>query len=416
MPSILDTIIKDAIIEIANFPANKKHLLDQAPFHQQNKKLRPLYPWAGGKKKLLKRYAKLIPSLDSFDSFVEPFFGGGAFFCNAVNDSEINEFTMNDINTEIVQIYKSIQSNPELFIAKCQSHALIFNNLNDEEKRKEYFYFLRDLYTSLPVDDIEASSILLILLKLAFGGTWKSSKENNRFWSSYGGKGKKVNIDPDLIRSWHLQLQNTNIKNQHYRDIEIPQTPSLIFCDPPYRGTKIDYSAPFKDADHIELIKWCEDLARQGHTVILTNQDIGDGFFDLNLPTNVTKHLIDYKYTAGTCRKNQKAKDVKEIIVIFHPNPWIKELNKISAFDFEQFPDFCIAANDEYYSDLKEEKFFQNLVDEKIWLKRDYSFGLAIFASIIRPDIFHQSNIFTTVIKRIFTKSYRFYGKWEFAP
>ena len=40
--------------------------------------MKPLFMWAGGKKKLLKKYEPHLPQ--DFDTYVEPFLGGGAMF------------------------------------------------------------------------------------------------------------------------------------------------------------------------------------------------------------------------------------------------------------------------------------------------------------------------------------------------
>ena len=40
---------------------------------------KPLYMWAGGKSRMLKKYANLLGEV-SFDKYIEPFFGAGAMF------------------------------------------------------------------------------------------------------------------------------------------------------------------------------------------------------------------------------------------------------------------------------------------------------------------------------------------------
>ena len=44
--------------------------------------MKPLFIWAGGKTKVLKHYAPFMPT--AFDTYYEPFFGGGAMFLNVV--------------------------------------------------------------------------------------------------------------------------------------------------------------------------------------------------------------------------------------------------------------------------------------------------------------------------------------------
>ena len=46
--------------------------------------MKPLFIWAGGKNKMLKHYLPIMPK--QVDTYVEPFFGGGAMFCHIVQN------------------------------------------------------------------------------------------------------------------------------------------------------------------------------------------------------------------------------------------------------------------------------------------------------------------------------------------
>ncbi|EOS95524.1 D12 class N6 adenine-specific DNA methyltransferase [Erwinia tracheiphila PSU-1] len=69
-----------------------------------------IFPWVGGKRKLAKH---LLPMLPAHTCYVEPFCGGAAlFFMKEASRAEV----LNDINSDIVNLYRVIQNHLEEFI------------------------------------------------------------------------------------------------------------------------------------------------------------------------------------------------------------------------------------------------------------------------------------------------------------
>jgi site-specific DNA-adenine methylase len=78
--------------------------------------------WAGGKNKMIKQYLETpgIPT-NGFDTFVEPFFGGGAMTIWVYeNCPEVKRFVINDIKEELVGIYKAIKTDVDNFIKRME--------------------------------------------------------------------------------------------------------------------------------------------------------------------------------------------------------------------------------------------------------------------------------------------------------
>lgn len=70
----------------------------------------PVIPWVGGKRKLAKTILPLFPE---HTCYVEPFCGGAAmFFMKEPSDVEV----LNDINSDIVNLYRVVQNHLEEFI------------------------------------------------------------------------------------------------------------------------------------------------------------------------------------------------------------------------------------------------------------------------------------------------------------
>lgn len=287
---------------------------------QAIKGLKPLYHWAGGKTRLLKHYKEIFPDLAKFDDYIEPFFGGGAFFCDVVNKTDINNLVINDINPEIISIYRVIRDEPAAFIKLVEKLSTFWNALKQKD-RKAWYYSTREIYQTLEIGNVESASYLYVLMLLSFSGIWRTHKKTQHFYAAMGDVDKQLHIDFDLITTWSRQLQNTKILCGSYQDIVIPEKPSLIFVDPPYRGSDVTYSSSFDDNAQIALIQWCQKMSSLGHTVLLSNLDGGDDFFESRLPANAEIHYIEIKFTAGRNKQNSDGEKPKsrEFLIVFSP-------------------------------------------------------------------------------------------------
>ena len=72
---------------------------------------KPLFMWAGGKTRMIKRYTAsgLLPEPSSLfntsiDNYVEPFFGGGAMFLHINKILKPKTCFINDINLSLIHI------------------------------------------------------------------------------------------------------------------------------------------------------------------------------------------------------------------------------------------------------------------------------------------------------------------------
>lgn len=79
--------------------------------------IKPLFMWAGGKTKLIKKYEPIFENID-YSTYVEPFFGGGAVFCWKHADAD--NLIINDLNSELMGICRAISDDHESFIKYIQ--------------------------------------------------------------------------------------------------------------------------------------------------------------------------------------------------------------------------------------------------------------------------------------------------------
>jgi DNA adenine methylase len=287
---------------------------------QASSRIKPLHMWAGGKSKLLKHYKGKIPH-QGHVGYVEPFFGGGAMFCDVANRSSAQHFVINDINSELMSIHHAIKEDCERFIELAEALAGQWNKLGKNE-RYSWYYDLRNQYWAMPQGAVETAASLYVLMKTGFNGLWQPSMaQEGKYGTAVGLLDKVAKIDVGLIRAWAKRLACASLSSKSYKDIAIPSMSCLIYCDPPYRSSHADYGQGFTDVDHIELINWCKEKAKSGHTVVLANRDCGDGFFTRHL-AGATVHHFDVTYTVGRKKKTDKghvATKAKEFIAVFQP-------------------------------------------------------------------------------------------------
>jgi DNA adenine methylase len=287
--------------------------------------MKPLYMWAGGKSKMIPKYL-LNPGipLSGYDTYVEPFFGGGAMMIYIhENNPTVKRFVLNDINTEIVNLYRVIKSDVDRFIMFVNFLSDVYLPL-DKEKRKEFFYETRERYITESVyqtwDRTQEAATLYFLMKTAFNGIFQSTKKaKGRFATPAGLLNQTTKIyDEGNVREWNIFLQKVDICSGNWKDCVHTDTKTFFFMDPPYRDSFAQYDQIFTEDNHKELINFCNDSGIQGHSVFLCNREMGDTFY-LDNKGSLNISYYDVKYTAGRRSTDgdgaKQAKAAKEVLL-----------------------------------------------------------------------------------------------------
>lgn len=289
--------------------------------------MKPLYIWAGGKRKLITQYLKNpgIPTT-GFDTFVEPFFGGGAMMIwVSENCPDVKHYVMNDIKEEIVGIYTAIRNDVDNFTNRMDNLQSQYMPL-EKADRKKFYYDLREEYTQnwKQWNRTEEAATLYFLMKTAFNGIWQETKTSNgRFATPCGLLNQKDEVyDKGNVLEWHDFLQKVTIYCGDWHDAckNIISKKAFYFMDPPYRDSFTQYGEGFSDSDQEKLIDFCKDKAVNGDIVFYCNKrdDVSDTFFD-DRKGNLEISLYNITHTAGRRKKNDdgshSAKKTEEILL-----------------------------------------------------------------------------------------------------
>jgi DNA adenine methylase len=286
--------------------------------------IKPLYIWAGGKRKMIPHYTKspTIP-LSGYDTFVEPFFGGGAMMLHIYkNNPTVKNFIMNDINPEIVGIYRAIKNDVVAFCNRIDQLQAKFIPLSKED-RKKLFYEYREQYTTNwqlwnPTDE---SATLYFLMKTAFNGIWQvNQKSNGRFATPSGLLNQKTEVySKDMVMLWHDFLQRVDIRCGDWSSAvqDVPGR-AFYFLDPPYRDSFTTYGQSNADQMQDDIIAFCRDRDAAGDIAWFCGRDTGDDFYT-SRQGNLSLQTYDIQYTAGRRKKeddgSHTAKNATEILL-----------------------------------------------------------------------------------------------------
>jgi DNA adenine methylase len=143
---------------------------------------KPFLKWAGGKGRLLSDIEKSLPYDFNiqFDTYIEPFVGGGAvLFWILDKFPNIKNVIINDINSDLINVYKVIKKKPAkliqyLKVLQDEFHSFEF----DDEGRKNYYYEKRSLFNSRNSSDLEQAGIFIFLNRTCFNGLYRVNKKN----------------------------------------------------------------------------------------------------------------------------------------------------------------------------------------------------------------------------------------------
>lgn len=261
--------------------------------------LEPLFPYAGGKRQSL---GHISPYLRHTQTYVEPFFGGGAVYCHMVNLRLAKNFIINDIHQKIIGVYKAIRNDPEAFYSEYSDLLARYRSLCIGGKS----IMFADQQDAINIK-YNAASYLFIRTS-NFGGILKSDAHGNDISPSghMRAPNRSPKVDRDKIILWSKALCKTEIQCGDFERLNMSVDNAIVFCDPPYIATKIVYNR-FTNGDQVRCLNWCKRLSdNKSICVLLSNRDHGR-FFSKRICGNVDCISYEKAYSAGENVRNKEA-------------------------------------------------------------------------------------------------------------
>ncbi|MDZ7868733.1 MAG: Dam family site-specific DNA-(adenine-N6)-methyltransferase [Rheinheimera sp.] len=228
-------------------------------------KQRAFLKWAGGKYNLAEAIRQHLPA---GDLLVEPFVGAGSVFLN----TDYPAYVLNDINADLIGLYRLLQSQPEKLISAAQQFFTQQNN------NKERFLELRQQFNQSE-DLLERSLLFLYLNRHCFNGLCRYNQSG--LFNVPFGKYKKPYFPAAEMWRFAEKAQKAEFTCLSYPELfaRLPAPPTVIYCDPPYvpLSKTASFTSYAKNGftfdDQAELANLAEAAQAAGHTVVISNHD-----------------------------------------------------------------------------------------------------------------------------------------------
>ncbi|OLP18108.1 DNA methyltransferase [Leptolyngbya sp. 'hensonii'] len=227
---------------------------------------RPFLKWAGGKSRLIQQYLDFFPQ--NFETYFEPFLGGGAIFFYLSCLFPVRGVLM-DINPELVNVYTCVKDQIETLMDLLEQHR--------QNHSQHYYYLMR---ATVAESSIERAARLIYLNKTCFNGLYRENSKGQ--FNVPMGRYKNPRIfDPEVLCAASKALQLTQIYENPFETVLnfAASKRDFVYFDPPYYpiSATSNFTAynrySFHAEDQIKLRNTFAELASRGVQVMLSNSD-----------------------------------------------------------------------------------------------------------------------------------------------
>ena len=284
-----------------------------------------LVRWVGGKNRLIPEIDKRIPKdiNAQYDTYVEPFVGGGSVMFHILNNYNFKKIYVNDKNKELINLYLAIKNFPKEMVDKIEKLDLKYLSL-DVSKKKEMYHLIRKNYNRIKLKDekinIEKANLLMFLMRMCFNGVYRVNKKGE-FNTSIGSFLTRSfrKITKEEIFAISEQLENVNFFSKDFSELEdLISDKTFFYLDPPYlpetdKQEHIRYTPDGFSIDEQKRLKeFINKINLKGGKFILSNSDTENGFFyDL-----YKEYVIDkVKIKRLISGKNEFRKEITELMI-----------------------------------------------------------------------------------------------------
>ena len=274
---------------------------------------KPFVKWAGGKRQVINELLKYVP--DEFDTYYEPFVGGGALLFELSPKKAV----INDSNEELMNVY-NVLCNEEKFKKMC-------NLLNSYETKhsEEFYYNIRNKDRSKTafnrLSDYTRAARTIYLNKACFNGLYRVNSKNE-FNVPFG---KKTHINTyegsNLITvSNYLTMNDVKILSVDFEEaVKDAKKGDFVYFDPPYDSDTKSFTSytetGFDKSEQTRLARVFKELDKKGVYVMLSNHStvlVNELYKDYHIYTIEAKRNIN--------ANGKKRGKVEELIITNYEN------------------------------------------------------------------------------------------------
>lgn len=251
-----------------------------------------LVQYQGSKRSLAPTIAEYFP--EKINRFIEPFSGTGAMSIYTAFHGLSNEFILNDVNYQIINLLDKCLEEPDEL---ADSYAKIWNaQFVEGENSVDYYYKMRDKFNELKQSP-HPELTLFILARVAKGAVrYNQQGEMNQICDR-----RRTGTRPETIRKSAKSISallkgKTLFYHTDYTEIlEMARPGDLIYMDPPYQGVSGGLSSRYLQSLSFDnFVQSLERLNERGIDYIVSyDGQNDDGKFGKDLPESLgLQHIL----------------------------------------------------------------------------------------------------------------------------
>ena len=274
---------------------------------------KPFVKWAGGKRQILDKLTKYVP--DEFDTYYEPFIGGGALLFELSPKKAV----INDSNKELMNVYSCLCDE-----TKFKKMCAVLNHYETEHS-EEFYYEIRNKdrnkasYNRL--SDYTKAARTIYLNKACFNGLYRVNSKNE-FNVPFGKKAKVNTYDGNNLITVSNYLTMNDVKilcTDFEKATETAKKGDFIYFDPPYDSDTSTFNSyteeGFGKEEQKRLADLFKKLDKKGVYLMLSNHNttlVNELYKGYNF------HIIEAKRNINS--NGKKRGKVEEVIITNYEN------------------------------------------------------------------------------------------------
>lgn len=262
---------------------------------------KPFLKWVGGKTQIIQEVLELFPK--EMNNYHEPFLGGGSVLLALLtkkNEGLIKikgNIYASDLNSNLIGLYKNIQSNVDLFINEVKNISSEFEKVMKEKGKvinrkpitlaeafsspESYYFWIRARFNAFSKEErtsIPASAMLLFMNKTCFRGVYREGPRG--FNVPYGNYANPSILDEQHIRDISLLIKDVIFTiNTFSNALNGITKDDFVYLDPPYAPENnksfVAYNADgFNLDNHKTLFKLCGEMEAKKVKMLMSNASV----------------------------------------------------------------------------------------------------------------------------------------------
>lgn len=260
--------------------------------------IKPFLKWVGGKTQIIDSVLELFPK--TMKNYHEPFVGGGSVlfallsYIKAGRIAVTGKIYASDLNSNIINLYKTAQTNPESLITEVNTIMTLYLTLKGtsinrkpitiEEattSQESYYYWIRSQFNGLNGDErttAKAAAMCLFLNKTSFRGMYRSGPSG--FNVPFGNYKNPSILDEAHIREVSALIRDVVFTTQPFDEsLVVVADGDFVYLDPPYAPENetsfVGYTGDGFGLDsHTLLFKTCSEMKAKHVKILMSNSNV----------------------------------------------------------------------------------------------------------------------------------------------